>query len=110
MTPEEFLAILQSPPEVKPISYRLYHDEAGRPLFYSMEDLPGTYVEVDAEAYAISSHDVKVVDGKVVPLPKKIYTRKLKPSDQGVACHPQDVCVVVSEDQPHIKWKLHDQS
>jgi len=93
-------------PEPKPISYRLYHDADGRPVIYSMEDLPGTYIEVDPETYTRASHHVRVRDGKLVELkPKTSVTKLTKDTHSGMPCDPKDVCVVVDEKQAHTKWK-----
>ena len=91
-------------PESKPIFFRLYYNEDGSPRIYSMEDLPGEYIEVDAEAYAIASFNVRVVDQKLIHVQPKIQVKKLQPSNNGTACDPGDVCVIVSEQHPHIKW------
>jgi hypothetical protein len=71
-----------------------------------MEDLPGNYIEIDAETYQRSRSNVRVVDGKLVPVVYKRPVSKLKPSTAGTACLPNNVSVVVAEDQPHIKWSL----
>lgn len=107
MTPEEFFGVLESMPKPTTQVCRLYHDEHGHVLFYSMEDLPGTWIEVDALTYAAASHDVRVIDGRVIPLPKTVLVDKLRPADHGVCCDPQDICLVVSQDQPHIKWSIN---
>ena len=104
MTPEEFFAILQAAPEPGPVSYRLYHDSDGQVLFYSMEDLPGTWIPVDAVTYAQARHDIRVVGEKIVEIPRQCPVPKLRPAAQGVPCDPRDVCLVVPENQPHIKW------
>ena len=98
-------AFAQQPTGSLPVFYRLYHDESGYPLFYSMEDLPGNYIEIDQETYALASSKVRVIDGK---LKKNISTAtaKLIPSTIGTACHPEDICIVVPEDQKHIKWSF----
>jgi hypothetical protein len=85
--------------------YRLYYDQLGQPVCYSMEDLPGNYIEITAEQFAQSSPHMRVVDGKLV-LPPAPCPPTLVPSDQGTACAVEDVAVVVSDTQPHTKWKL----
>jgi hypothetical protein len=102
MTEQEFWDILFDVPEPKPVFFRLYYDSQGRPLFYSMEDLPGTYIEIDADVYARSSMQVRVRDGKIVQISCK-PAEKITPSAKGVACHTQDVAVVTDTDNS-IKW------
>jgi len=92
-------------PEPKPIFLRLYYNKDGTPRIYSMEDLPGEYVEVDSETYAIASFNVRVIDQKLVHIRPRIRIQKLQPHpDIGTACDPRDVCVIVSDQDPHIKW------
>jgi hypothetical protein len=94
-------------PESKPVFFRLYYNEDGTPRFYSMEDLPGEYVEVDAEAYAIASFNVRVVEHKLIHIRPRISIQKLQTHlNIGTACDPTDVCVIVSEQDPHIKWSI----
>lgn len=94
-------------PEPEPISFRLYHDDDGKPLFYTMEHLPGAYIEVDAETYTRASHDVRVRDGRLIRLEPAIHVSRLvQDSNHGTACDPRDVCVVVDARQPHKKWKI----
>lgn len=104
---ENFLEFWQSFhwPEIQPVVYRLYHDDEGRPIIYTMEDLPGTYIEVDQATYIHGSFGVKVVDGKLVIIEPAVVTTKLQPSqDQGTPCDPRDVCVVVDHSVKHQKW------
>lgn len=105
MTPEEFWKILHDVPEPKPVLRRLYHDEQGLPLFYSGEDLPGNYIDISAEDFARASGRVRVVNGVLIQVDPVQVTSKLRPSTEGVACHPNDVCVIVDDDQPHVFWK-----
>lgn len=105
MNEQEFWAALAPVPPPPPPIYRLYHDDLGNPLFYSMEDLPGNYIDIDHTTYATAPAHVRVVKGKLVLLKTSVVI-KLKPSDNGTACDPQDVCVVVNKEQPHIKWSL----
>jgi hypothetical protein len=106
-TTENFWQAWQAwnPEPPKPVFFRLYYDDQGYPLFYSMEDLPGQYIEIDAECYRMSSHRVRVVNGQLVKLSNN-SVKKLVPSETGTPCDPRDVCVVVDQDRPHIKWSL----
>ena len=104
LTEEEFWGALTPVPE--PVyTYRLYYDDNGLPLFYSMEDLPGKYLEIDQATFGRSPTNVRVVDGQI----KYLITNtvlKLKPSEFGTPCHPDDISIVVDPVEPHIKWKL----
>jgi hypothetical protein len=104
MNDKEFWSILQDIPETKQIFYRLYYNDDGSPIIYSMEDLPGNYIKVDQSIYILAPFNVKVSDGKLVYIKPVITVKKLQPSIDGTACNPQDVCIVVNIDQPHIKW------
>lgn len=108
-TTENFLKVMATFewPEPKPIFYRLYYNDDGSPKCYSMEELPGKYVEVDRETYVSHLWNVKVKDGKLHIIPPVTITTKLKPNNTvGTTCHLQDVCVVVNPDLSHIKWTL----
>lgn len=107
MTDEEFWAILHSAPESNPIFYRLYYSDNGSPIIYTMEDLPGNYIEVDPTTYALAPFNVLVVDSKLQYIKPTVFVKKLKPNQpDGAAGHPQDVCVIVDLDQPHVKWNI----
>lgn len=96
--------VLTTPwPEPEPVFYRLYHDDRGQPLFYSMEDVPGTYIEIDQPTYARSSMWVRVVDGRLVDVQWRTAS-KLVPADTGQLCHARDVCIVASQ-QPGQHWR-----
>ena len=110
LTEEEFFGIWSSQVQATPkaLEFRLYHDENGFPLFFSMEDLPGNYVVVDKEMYLGGPRNIRVVNGKL-KVYQTMFGKKLVPSAQGQACDPRDICVVVSEDYPHTKWNLKHQ-
>ena len=105
MTEQEFLEFWQNHKwaDPVPVHYRLYHDDAGEALFYSHEALPGKYIEVTPEQFALQDLAVQVINGKLVHQRTAKMT-KLVPGDSGILCHAQDVCVVVT-DQPGQYWK-----
>jgi len=110
MTPEEFWGILQAqqPAMHSSPEYRLYYNDEGFPLFYSTEALPGNYIVVDQDTYYHGPKHIRIVNGKIVVY-KTIFTKKLVPSTNGVACAVNNVCVVVDVDQPHVAWCLKKQ-
>ena len=103
MTPEELIKMFQAVPATPPPFFRLYHNADGVPLFYSMEDRPGTYIEIDQETFARSASNVRVRDGQLVEITWSTTT-KLVPGNSGTPCHPDNVAVIVAESQPHIRW------
>jgi hypothetical protein len=106
-TTENFWKAWAEPmPVPAPIFFRLYYNERGEPVSYSMEDLPGNYIEINAETYTRSSFSVRVIDGKLVSVVHKKPVSKLKPGSAGTPCSPDNVAVVVDSAQSHIKWSL----
>jgi hypothetical protein len=103
MTDEEFWQALRDMPVPKPLSYRLYYNEQGEPIFYTMDDEPGTYIDIDAETFARSATNVVVQDGRLFEI-VSTTTVKLEPADTGTPCHPDNVCIVVPETQEHQRW------
>jgi hypothetical protein len=103
VTPEQLQQLFQAVPEPAQPFYRLYHDDQGHPLFYSMADEPGTYIEIDQETFARSATNVRVRNGKLIEITWSTTT-KLIPGNSGSPCHPDNVAVIVAEDQPHIRW------
>lgn len=104
MNAEEFWAILHAMPEPQPVTWRLYYDAAGEPITYSMEHLPGTYIDVDAETFARSPRNVRVQAGQLIELQSAV--RRLVPTDTGIPCHPDNVAIVVDETEPHQRWSM----
>ena len=107
MTEEEFWSALLNMPVAEPVFYRLYYNDDGTPIIYSMENLPGNYIEVDQQTYVLAAFNVRVIDGKLVYIKPVITVKKLQPTTStGVACDPQDICVVVDPEQSHTKWNI----
>lgn len=107
MTPEEFWSILHSTPDAVPVFYRLYHDDSGIPLFYSMEHQPGTYIEIDQATYSRSPTNVRVRNGKLITLTWQV-AHKITPADSGTLCHSQDVSIVTADQGQHWKKKTYE--
>jgi hypothetical protein len=105
-TTENFWRAWAEPwPDPEPVFYRLYYNEQGLPVCYTMEDLPGNYIEIDHATYARGLPNVRVVNNKIQVF-NQSTVNKLRPSDTGTACDPRDVCVVVGVDQDHTKWNI----
>ena len=83
------------------IFYRLYYDDQGCPLFYSMEDLPGNYIDIDADTFAHGPTDIRVRAGKLVKVTQA--GSKLVPQGTGTMCHLQDVSIVTTSGQ---RWTM----
>ena len=107
MTPEEFWNILHAAPEPTPVFSRLYQNDSGVPLFYSMEDLPGTYIEIDQAQYIQAKSNVRVCNGQLVELTWQV-AYKLTPADSGTLCHPQDVSIVTADRGQRWKKKTYE--
>ena len=104
MTEEEFWKIYLDVPDPAPIFYRAYYNDHGLVEFYTMEDLPGNYIETDQPTYVLAPR-AKVVAGKLVEIKRNTTVQKLKPSIHGTQCHSDDVCVVVNQ-VLCTKWSL----
>ena len=105
MTPEEFWSILHDAPEPEPVFYRVYYNDDGTVICYSMEDLPGKYIDIDQPTYARSYPNVRVINGKLVETVPATVTRKLTPNGTGTSCDPWSICVIIDK-EPNIKWSV----
>ncbi len=85
--------------------FRLYYNDQGRPIVYTMEELEGNYIEVDRLTYLEASMNVRVLDNKLVKINTTTF-KKLMPSTAGTPCYPDNVAIVVPEGQPCIYWSL----
>jgi hypothetical protein len=94
------------PPPPPEIFWRLYHDDCGNPLRYSMQDEPGTWIAISCAEYHRASFSVWVRDGKILPRSVPL-TKKLVPSATGTLCHPQDITVISTNGQGQ-HWSLRD--
>ena len=85
---------LLDPPRESKIFYRLYYDSDGNVLFYSMEDHPGNYIEIDVETFRANESRIRVINGKIVAIENT--SSKLVPADKGTSCHKNDVTVIAA--------------
>lgn len=102
--------IIWEAPKIEKPEFRVYYDDNGKLLCYSCEKLEGKYIVVDAQTFAESRPDIRVIDGKLVRNSNIQVISKLIPSDnnQDIYCHTDDVCVVVDVGCKEKKgWKLH---
>ena len=108
ITISQAAAMLQAMPEPLPVFWRLYYDDQGRPITYSMEALPGNYIEIDADTYHRGPLNVRVVDRQLRYI-QHTWSQKLIPADTGTPCHPRDVTIVVAA-EPATYWsrKLYE--
>jgi hypothetical protein len=104
MTEQEFWAILLDVPEPNPIFYRAYYNDQGWVECYTMEDLPGNYIDIDQPTYVLAPY-ARVVDKKLVVVKSISGTTKLVPSADGTSCDSRDVCVV-TDTKETVKWSL----
>ena len=90
------------------IFWRLYYDDRGFPLFYTQEDKSGNYIDVTPMDCAISSMNVRVVDGKLVKIQPRTRVTKLVPAAAGTPCDPHDVTIITQGTAQHWKRKTNE--
>lgn len=93
-------------PEPPAVFFRLYYNDDGSPNCYSMEQLPGKYINIDSDLFASRPWNVRVINEKLHYIQPPIVVKKLVPSADGIACDPSDVCVVVDKRQAHVGWEI----
>lgn len=106
-TTENFLKVMRefSWPDPPKILYRVYYDDAGHPITYSMAELSGNYIDISQEDYLLASMDSRVINGRLIH-PVKNTAVKLYPGISGTPCHPENVCVVVKEKESNVTWGI----
>lgn len=81
--------------------YRLYYDANGKPITYTVENLPGNYITVTAQQYSECRMDVVVIAGQIVKSQRAIL--KMQKSNSGVRCNKYDINLL---DENGIYWDL----
>lgn len=106
MTEQEFWEILAAMPLPKPIFFRAYYNDEGIVVCYTMEDLPGNYIEIDQETYSRGPVHARIINNKLVEIKPSTVTKKLKPTVLGTSCDPRDICIIVLPSAPHTNWSF----
>ncbi len=96
---EEQIIVWEAPVLEKP-EFRLYYDiDSGNVLCYTCNKLDeGSFIVVDALAYAEARIDIKVIDGLVTKTTGNATLSKLVPSEIGQACAFEDISIIVSKE------------
>ena len=87
--------------------FRLYYNSDGTVNQYSMEELDGDWIAIDAPTFHAARYDVRVAKGKIVPLNSHViskYYQVATASDTTVATDPYDILLLVDRTQQHILW------
>lgn len=89
------------------VEFRLYYDDQGNVLSYSMEDVPGQYLVVDRGVFEACRFDIKIKHGKIIKI-NQPASWKLVPATEGAyACHADNINIVVNSDSQNKKyWKV----
>jgi len=78
--------------------YRCYYVDNGDVDIYTMDQIPGNYIEITKEQYLAASKPARVIDGQlIVPKPRMLVQKLVPNANTGVQCHAHDVCVVVEQ-------------
>jgi hypothetical protein len=94
--------------EAEPVFYRLYYSDNGDFICYTMEDLPGNYIEIDQETYCRGLCNIRILDGKIKVIKTNQVLRKLTPNikKQGTPCHKDDVCLILPDHDSTTYWSM----
>jgi hypothetical protein len=89
------------------LEFRLYYDDQGQPVCYSMEDLPGKYITIDRTTFDQARCDVLVKHGKIVKINNPTSWKLAASNEENYACHAQDVTVIVPVEHAQRRfWKV----
>jgi len=92
------------PIQRKPIEFRLYYGTDGQVITYSMDEIPGNYILIDAQTFAEMRVDILVVNGVIINPNKFSQVGKLVPDADiaGVESCQDDITLI----GPAQRWKL----
>lgn len=109
MSEQEEYILYWEAPKIEPPEFRLYYDEKGYVITYTCEKLEGDYIVIDAQTFAESRPDARIIDGKLVRINTGSVVSKLIPNKkEGITCAIEDVSIIVDTKSKIKKqrWKL----
>jgi len=93
-------------PEIR-TEFRLYYNQDGSVLYYSMEDLPGNYIVIDRLTFDKARFDVRVKDGKIIKQNHPASWKLSPVATSNYACHKEDVSIIVAKDfENKLHWEV----
>jgi len=95
-------------PDPQPVTYRCYYLDDGTVDFYTMEDLPGNYIEVEQQIYVLAPKPAIVINGVLKLTNPTVTVQKLSPAEHGTQCHQQDVSVIVSQNGTYWNYQTNE--
>lgn len=107
--PEEDFILIWEAPKIEKPEFRLYYDEQGKVVCYTCEKIEGNYIVIDAQTFAESRPDVRVIDGRISTVNPAFIVTKLMPDiKEGITCAYDDVSVIITNKTSikTQKWKL----
>jgi hypothetical protein len=104
---EDVVIIWEPAPLVKP-EFRLYYDDKGKVICYTCEKLEGDYIVIDTQTYAEMRHDIRVVDGKIVPENSACFISRYYKSDKGTLCMYDDISIVSDDEGQYWELKTYE--
>ena len=87
------------------VEFRLYYDDNGKVICYTCDKLEGNYIVIDAQTYAESRPDLRIVDGKIIKASEYMILSKLVKSIKGIKCDVSDICVITNT-EPSSHWEV----
>ncbi len=90
------------------IEYRVYYDETGKVITYTIENIPGKYLVITREQYAEARPDAMVRDGKLIKTNVVTHIWKLEKSSQGTQCSKYDISIIVDHEGDFWEMKPYE--
>lgn len=88
--------------------YRLYYDDAGNPIRYSMQSLEGNYITVTRDQYVAARMDIVVRNREIISKRNFRRVAVYEKNSSGIKTSKYDINILLSDDDvaEHNFWKL----